>query len=799
MAAAAASPETALPPTADPEYEEDDDGEEECRICRLPAEADRPLRRPCACRGSIKFVHDDCQLRWLAARHQNQCEVCNFVISTRPLYAADAPARLPLSELMVSLPNKLLGLLVPLLFAVYVVCDSFIHLATLWTWRIAFARTFLQAFRLLSFRVRPSSVFASIALWVVFLHSLVPFAVAPFARWVARLETRRQGFSGLDGLQALALTAVEASLTVVIGDMVLACILGFLPFSLGRIILWWSSYFNLSNVEGVEFYTSTISTLLIGYGFIFTVGACFAGLHTLHHYLKGEQLGIALFIRRLSGMFFRGIVYLITVANIGFNLLNLMILRPLFFGWLLDICTSKMFGATLSQRFKLLTASSLSSTALHWLLGHIFLNLRPRLSRFLHKVLKLGVTISFSSVHHNVYEPFYTFYLKKLLCLLVDTIFVALVVFVPIEVADRLSPEVFPLDITYFDRPGKGTSVWQGPQKYAVSLSAILHIRFLISNTMVYLEWLVERVIGYWFVTSGKALGSNDAPKDQNGSSDEANDKSRTFVVVRTMLRVVLAWLTAVIFNTAMIFCPISVWRALLFAIPQLPVADELKSNDLFAIAVGFFIISTIVATFRDIFACMTFRGPWLVDLKRHLLVFLWMVVAPYMMGLLVDLSLISPFIGPDDDFPVLDFFCTWSLGWQVKNLWMNMARFTAAAPFLAYFIDERWDGKLTQARVDWSSGAISLSWFFQDIYIPVATKLLAALGLPYLLAKGLFPRLGCSAAVNSTVYRFAWLSSLGFYVICYLGKVLCIKLHDSIRDDHYIIGERLQDIADCS
>jgi E3 ubiquitin-protein ligase MARCH6 len=74
-AAAAPSQETALPAAAGPEYEEDDDGEEECRICRLPAEADRPLRRPCACRGSIKFVHDDCQLRWLAARHQNQCEV----------------------------------------------------------------------------------------------------------------------------------------------------------------------------------------------------------------------------------------------------------------------------------------------------------------------------------------------------------------------------------------------------------------------------------------------------------------------------------------------------------------------------------------------------------------------------------------------------------------------------------------------------------------------------------------------------------------------------------------------------
>jgi E3 ubiquitin-protein ligase MARCH6 len=189
---------------------------------------------------------------------------------------------------------------------------------------------------------------------------------------------------------------VYLSNQVVIVDMVVACILGFLPFSLGRIILWWSSYFDLSNVEGVEFYTSTISTLLVGYGFIFNVGVCFAGLHTLHHYLRGERLVIALFIRRLSGMFFRGIVYLITVANIGFNILNLMILRPLFFGWLLDICTSKMFGATMSQRFNLLTASSLSSTALHWLLGHIFLNLRPRLSRFLHKVFIILYLLS----HH---------------------------------------------------------------------------------------------------------------------------------------------------------------------------------------------------------------------------------------------------------------------------------------------------------------------------------------------------------------------------------------------------------------
>ncbi|XBI84346.1 hypothetical protein VPH35_092679 [Triticum aestivum] len=141
-ATATAPPGTALPAADGPGYDGDDYEGDECRICRLPAEADRPLRRPCACRGSIRFVHDDCQLRWLAARQQNRCEVCNRDISTRPLYVADAPARLHVSELMAGLPSKLMGLLLPLFFAVCVVWEFVIPLTTLWTWRLALATTF---------------------------------------------------------------------------------------------------------------------------------------------------------------------------------------------------------------------------------------------------------------------------------------------------------------------------------------------------------------------------------------------------------------------------------------------------------------------------------------------------------------------------------------------------------------------------------------------------------------------------------------------------------------------------------
>jgi hypothetical protein len=60
--------------------------------------------------------------------------------------------------------------------------------------------------------------------------------------------------------------------------------------------------------------------------------------------------------------------------------------------------------------------------------------------------LRPGVTIPF--VHHNVREPFYIFYFKKLPGLFVDIIFIVLVILVPVKIAVQLAPGVFPLDIT---------------------------------------------------------------------------------------------------------------------------------------------------------------------------------------------------------------------------------------------------------------------------------------------------------------------------------------------------------------
>lgn len=53
----------------------EDDEEDVCRICRTPGNDESPLYYPCACSGSIKYVHQDCLLQWLNHSNARQCEV----------------------------------------------------------------------------------------------------------------------------------------------------------------------------------------------------------------------------------------------------------------------------------------------------------------------------------------------------------------------------------------------------------------------------------------------------------------------------------------------------------------------------------------------------------------------------------------------------------------------------------------------------------------------------------------------------------------------------------------------------
>jgi hypothetical protein len=110
---------------------------------------------------------------------------------------------------MLGAPSRIMGLLLPLFFASCVVRESVVHLTTLWTWRVAFARTFAQVHHLLSLYLSTTSIVALMALCVLFAQKFRLSAAASFTRWLNRLEARLHGLRGFDGLQAVALLAVE--------------------------------------------------------------------------------------------------------------------------------------------------------------------------------------------------------------------------------------------------------------------------------------------------------------------------------------------------------------------------------------------------------------------------------------------------------------------------------------------------------------------------------------------------------------------------------------------------------------
>lgn len=114
-------------------------------------------------------------------------------------------------------------------------------------------------------------------------------------------------------------------------------------------------------------------------------------------------------------------------------------------------------------------------------------------------------------------------------------------------------------------------------------------------------------------------------------------------------------------------------------------------------------------------------------------------------------------------------------------------------------FVDESWRWKFERVREDGFARLQSL-WVLREIVIPIMMKLLTALCVPYVLARGVFPVLRYPLVVNSAVYRFAWLGCLGFILICFCTKRFHVwfrNLHNSIRDDRYLIGRRLHNYGE--
>ncbi|XP_061970589.1 probable E3 ubiquitin ligase SUD1 isoform X2 [Populus nigra] len=1011
----------------------DDDEEEEgdvCRICRNPGDAENPLRYPCACSGSIKFVHQDCLLQWLNHSNARQCEVCKHPFSFSPVYSENAPARLPFQEFVVGMAMKTCHVLqfflrLSFVLSVWLLIIPFI---TFWIWRLAFVRSFVEAQRLFlshistaviltdclhGFLLSASIVFiflGATSLRDYFRHlrelggqdaereddgdqngaraarqqpgqanrNVAGEANAEdaggaqgiagggqiirrnvenvAARWemqAARLEAHvEQMFDGLDdadgaedvpfdelvGMQGPVFHLVENAFTVLASNMIFLGAVIFVPFSLGRIILYYISWLfsfasvpvlstvmpltdtalslanitlknaltavanltsegedsgvlgevadmlnanasglnevanNLSSplsadlLKGASVGTSRLSdvtTLAIGYMFIFSLVFFYLGIIALIRYTRGEPLTMGRFygiasiaetIPSLFRQFLAAMRHLMTMIKVAFLLVIELGVFPLMCGWWLDVCTIRMFGKSMAQRVQFFVISPLASSLVHWVVGIVYMLHISIFVSLLRGVLRQGVLYFLRDPADPNYNPFrdliddpvHKHARRVLLSVAVYGSLIVMLVFLPVKLAMRMAPSIFPLDISVSD---PFTEIPADMLLFQICIPfAIEHFK---------LRTTIKSLLHYWFTAVGWALGLTDfilpGPEDSGGQdngnaeqgrqdrlqvaqlggldravvalaaaddqnrttltagssaeeddSDEQSDSEYSFAL-RIVLLLVVAWMSLLIFNSVLIVVPISLGRALFNAIPLLPITHGIKCNDLYAFVIGSYVIWTALAGARySIEQIRTKRATLLLSqvwkwcsivLKSLALLSIWIFVIPVLIGLLFELLVIVPLRVPVDESPVFLLYQDWALGLIFLKICTRLVMLDQVMPL----VNESWRTKFERVREDGFS-RLQCLWVLQEIVFPIIMKLLTALCVPYVLARGVFPVLGYPMAVNSAVYRFAWLGCLCISLLCFCAKrfhVWFTNLHNSIRDDRYLIGRKLHNYGE--
>ncbi|KAF8034702.1 hypothetical protein BT93_C0884 [Corymbia citriodora subsp. variegata] len=997
-------------------YDDDDDEEDVCRICRNPGDADNPLRYPCACSGSIKFVHQDCLLQWLDHSNARQCEVCKHAFAFSPVYAENAPARLPFQEFVVGMAMKACHVLqfflrLTFVLSVWLLIIPFI---TFWIWRLAFVRSFNEAQRLFLSHLSTTVILtdclhgfllsASIVFIFLGATSLRDYfrhlrelggqdaerddegdrngaraarrPVAPpnrnlagdangeeangaqgiagagqiirrnaenvAARWelqAARLEAHvEQMFDGLDdadgaedvpfdelvGMQGPVFHLVENAFTVLASNMIFLGVIILVPFSLGRVTLYYLTWLlangpvlskvmpltdsalslanitlknaltavtNLSsegqsdslvgqvaevlssNASGLNEISSNISsnlsgdllkaapigtsrlsdvtTLAIGYLVIFSAVLCYLGIVLLIRYTKGEPLtnrrfygiaSIAETIPSLLRQFLAAMRHLMTMIKVAFLLVIELGVFPLMCGWWLDVCTIRMFGKSMSNRVQFFSLSPLASSLVHWVVGIVYMLQISIFVSLLRGVLRNGVLYFLRDPADPNYNPFrdliddpvHKHARRVLLSVAVYGSLIVMLVFLPVKLAMRIAPSIFPLDISVSD---PFTEIPADMLLFQICIPfAIEHFK---------LRSTIKSLLLYWFMAVGWALGLTDfllPGPDDNGTQeavngeparqdrlqvvphgghdrsmavandindveeydDEQSDSEYSFVL-RIVLLLMVAWMTLLIFNSALIIVPVSLGRKLFNAIPLLPITHGIKCNDLYAFIIGSYVIWTGIAGsrytvehIRSRRAAILLGQIWkcsCIVIKSSALLSLWIFVIPVLIGLLFELLVIVPMRVPTDESPVFLLYQDWALGLIFLKIWTRLVMLDHMMPF----VDESWRLKFERVREDGFSRLQGL-WVLREIVLPIMMKLLTALCVPYVLARGVFPVFGYPLVVNSAVYRFAWLGCLGLSLVCFCAKrfhVWFTNLHNSIRDDRYLIGRRLHNFGE--
>ncbi|EMS59192.1 hypothetical protein TRIUR3_04860 [Triticum urartu] len=659
-------------------------------------------------------------------------------------------------------------------------------------------------------------------------------------------------FDELVGMQGPVFHLVENAITVLASNAIFLIVVIFVPFSLGRIVLYYLSWFFSSAsspmlARVMPFTESAISlaneTLNSAFNAMKNFSSDSHNEGVIGHVIEVVTQSLKINATGLAVMQGTGKSSLVKGTAIGSSYLS--DLTTLAVGYMFIFCLVFLYIGSLAllryargERFTIGRLYGIAAIleAIPSLCRQFFSGMKHLMTM----VLRNGVLYFLRDPADPNYNPFrdliddpvHKHARRVLLSVAVYGSLIVMLVFLPVKLAMRVAPKTFPLDITIFD---PFTEIPVDVLLFQICIPfAIEHFKPRAT---------IKALLHHWFAVIGWALGLTDfllpkpeenaagqenwngraerrdrvhggmemvAPQleqrmiqhaaidnDGRGNANEANDiaeesdvddqgDSEYSFALRIILLLILAWMTLLIFNAGMIVIPISLGRLVFEAVPRLPITHGIKCNDLFSFSIGCYIIWSAAAGTR-----------YAVDYIRSRRLGFLIFVIPMLIGLLFELLVIVPMRVPIDESPVFLLYQDWALGLIFLKIWTRLVMLDQMAPL----VDESWRMKFERVREDGFSRLKGL-WVLHEIITPIITKLLTALCVPYVLARGVFPVLGYPLIVNSAVYRFAWLGCLIFSTLFFCGKrfhVWFTNLHNSIRDDRYLIGRRLHNFGEDS
>ncbi|VVB10643.1 unnamed protein product [Arabis nemorensis] len=821
-----------------------------CRICQSPEEPDNQLRHPCACRGSLKYVHTNCLFLWINRRRTKHCEICKRSYSIVPVYSDNAPERLPCHEFLMGMllrAFRFMNLIFPwvLVIPFHSYCSSFIHwdkgtdleefelssgfLGLIYTFKTVCDITNLVVLRVAMeelVRIQPELVNRVVFIGNDLRHRGVTGIVLVLVNYMRILcdwwhdQLLQLSFFRIFDRGPLALAFVprntqlhelgairrflffldDNTFAVFAINIYWSFIDLLLPFSIGRAVLAFLRCFPYSWIwENVP--EIAVGNMVIVLVFFAYLGSVF-------------NLPRNIFSTRFR-------LFSLSVKD-TFILCFKIVVLPWSLGCWLDFCTFPISGTTVSQRLEVPSDYPLMA-AKNWYIGLCYLCVALRCMELIQKLVQKRAFWYLLDVTEPNYKITKLHLGHILLAFAFHGAVVVIVFHLPIKTISLISRSFFPLHVGVYEDEfvvgllGACLCVTVFGPRWLVnfiipSITPIVHEWVVtVSSWLKLSDFLlgVPRREGFhnvrplfraFGIAEGSIVSLYGSQSDTTCEKDTNDQKDKRFML-RIGLMLVLAALSMYLVSTTFMALPILVGRAFFHSISFFMLSLGLEHDDIWAFWIGF---SVLRGTY--IFTCFAYdhivRGRTdvllnhvLMCIRNVLLFSIWIIVIPRLVGLLLDLMIIIPSRVPLDESPIYNLFHEWLIGGVVLHTWIILNtltrnnRFTTAA----------WREKLQRVR-SLGINRLPFKWLIRDVIGSIINTLLTSLCVPYVVVKSLFPVLGFSGEVNLTVQRLIWPAFLALIVVWFSAKLtldLIIYLHQVEFDNRYKIGEKLVDFIE--